>query len=200
MPDNGHTRELWQNPILCGLRHALFERHSVLKRRNEGKTDRKKDWKCDVCVCCMHDLWGPRRKGAWRKRNRGGDCFKGERCWFFCSVQRSGRSGMRGAQGRGSLVVRSALAPPAPTALQYPEIPATPPDLCPAAARVSLWLALMKPPAPSPADWVACVHFASFSTRPCASAEAQHIEPHIHTFQEKRTRILQPPNLLIYCI
>lgn len=58
-----------------------------------------------VCVlegmCCMHDSWGPREKGAWRKRNREGDSFKGEHCWFFCSsVLRSGRSGRGGGQGR----------------------------------------------------------------------------------------------------
>lgn len=185
MPDNGLYHRAMTHIDSHPLLASCLVWKAVCLKMKEWKKDRKKEQKYDVC--CMHDLWGPQRKGVWRrrKRNRGGDSFKGERCWFFCSVQRSGRSGRREAQaqGKGSLVVHSSLS--------YPQPPPTldiqrflhPPDLCPAAARVSLWLPLMKPPAPSPADWVACVRFTSYSTRPCAPAEAQHIEwyTHIHT-------------------
>lgn len=128
--------------ILCCLFHASSERQGCLKEKKEKRRE-SKIWRGCVYwrgMCCMHDSWGPREKGAWRKRNREGDSFKGEHCWFFCSsVQRSGRSGRGGGQGR--------IFPLQLTPLLFPQsTPDTP-------AGVSLQLPLMKPLATSPLDF-----------------------------------------------
>lgn len=75
-----------------------------------------------VCVlegmCCMHDSWGPREKGEWRKRNREWDSFKGEHCWFFAPLSRDLGGRVEG-EARGESFLCSLLCFCTPTPLLY---------------------------------------------------------------------------------
>lgn len=103
-----------------------------------------------VCVACMiYEVHGERERGE--RETEEETASKGNAVDFLLrpEIREVGQKGSPGERLLGGSFV--SLAPPAPTA---PDIQRFlhPPDLCPAAARVSLWLPLMKPPAPLPAD------------------------------------------------
>lgn len=159
--------------------HALFERQSFVKRKNERKSKN-----IYVCVCVLH-AWFMRstEKGSVEKeKQRRRQLQRGTLLIFLLrpEIREVGQERSPGERLLGGSLI--SLAPPAPTTPDFQRF-LHPPWSVPCGSQGQPLAPSNEAPGPLPANWVACVRFTSYSTHPCVPAESQHIEmyTYIHT-------------------